>query len=74
MSAPTKGSATSESRIEVEWLELVGDDTGGSTILSYHLQWDEGDPDATDFVDLIGLTSYFIGDSFTVFTNLAMKG
>lgn len=40
MVMPIKGPATDQTQIEVLWVALVGDDTGGSTITSYNLQWD----------------------------------
>lgn len=40
MLAPSQGSSTSETQIEVNWNALTGDNTGGVAILSYNLQWD----------------------------------
>jgi len=34
---PFEGPATDDTRIQVSWSPLVGDATGGSTILSYNL-------------------------------------
>lgn len=41
-SAPSSGSTTSTSLLEVSWNALNSPDNGGSTILSYHLVWDYG--------------------------------
>ena len=35
---PFEGLATDDTRIQVNWNPLVGDATGGSTILSYNLE------------------------------------
>lgn len=43
MASPAKGSSTSESQIQVTWTALsTALTTGGSTVLSYNLQWDSG--------------------------------
>lgn len=47
MTAVTRGSATSETQIEVNWSALTGTDTGGSSIDTYNLQWDAGTNGAT---------------------------
>lgn len=53
MAAPTRGSGTTESQIEVIWLPLTGDNTGDSPITSYNLQWDAGTNGAQWF-DILG--------------------
>jgi hypothetical protein len=55
MITPTRGFATSESLIEIEWLPIPADsdETGGSAIDSYNLQWKVKDS-ADDYVDLVG--------------------
>ena len=53
MGQPTRGSATTETQIQVNWNALTGVSTGGSAITSYNLQWDQGNG---TYVDLIGQT------------------
>ena len=40
--APTRGALSSTDRIEVVVEALTGEDTGGDTILSYHIEYDGG--------------------------------
>jgi hypothetical protein len=40
MAAPTSGSGTSNTQIEVDWVALASGYDGDSTILSYILYWD----------------------------------
>ena len=57
MATPTKGAQSSETQLEVDWVALTSTaDTGDSSILSYHLQWDSGSSGAT-FTDLVGYPS-----------------
>mmetsp|Transcript_29136 Transcript_29136/g.28195 ORF Transcript_29136/g.28195 Transcript_29136/m.28195 type:complete len:170 (-) Transcript_29136:3102-3611(-) len=54
MADPTRGSLTSSTDIEVEWLALtLGSETGDSTILSYNLEWDAGSS-GVSYVELVG--------------------
>lgn len=39
---PTNGANTSHLQLHVEWNALQNDNTGGTAILEYELQWDEG--------------------------------
>ena len=39
MLTPTRGTDTSIYQIEIDWTALTGNDTGGSTILSYVLSY-----------------------------------
>ena len=41
-SAPTRNSATGESAIVIDWTALVSPENGGSAVISYNLQWDQG--------------------------------
>jgi hypothetical protein len=41
MNTPTQVFST-DYNIEVNWVELTGDATGNSDILSYNLYWDDG--------------------------------
>ena len=59
MALPIKGPATDQTQIEVVWQILLGDDTGGSTITSYNLQWDT-DGTETQFVELVGESQSYI--------------
>lgn len=54
MSSPTRGSQTSTSQIEVVWTALTAPNNGYSSILSYHLQWDNGVGNFASPIDLIG--------------------
>jgi len=55
MSAPTRGADTLSNRIHVEWAALsTSPANGGSSVLSYNLQWDSGTNGAT-WTNLIGL-------------------
>jgi hypothetical protein len=52
MATPTMGSSTSTTSLHIEWLALVfGQPTGGASIDSYHLQWDQG---TGAWADLVG--------------------
>jgi hypothetical protein len=57
---------TDDTRVHVSWAALVGDDTGGATILSYNLEqyvsgvWQE----------LAGETNYYKETSFLCQTNI----
>ena len=64
MNTPTRGTSTSISQIQVDWVALTLDaDKGGSTILSYHLQWDQG---TSTYVDLIGFSTESTATTYTV--------
>lgn len=64
MNTPTRGSSTTVSQIQVNWVALTTDaDKGGSTILSYHLQWDQG---TGSWADLIGLSTESTATTYTV--------
>ena len=70
MSAPTRGSQTSETQVEVEWTALTAvDDLRGSVITSYHLQWDEGTT-GVSWYDLTGFSMFYLGTSFIVTSGL----
>lgn len=53
--APTRGSATGPTQLEVNWSSLTTPDDGSSAVLSYHLQYDDGTA-AVTWTDVIGLT------------------
>ena len=59
---PFEGPATDDTRIQVSWNQLVGDETGGSTILSYNLEMQIGGV----FNELVGQTTYFQSTSYLI--------
>ena len=63
MTIPTKNAGTSESQIIVDWAALVAN--GGSTITSYHLQYDNNSG-GTTWSDLIGLSPASIAQTYTL--------
>jgi hypothetical protein len=68
--APTRNNLlTSISSITVDYLEVTGYATGGATILSYELQWDQG-PNVATWVTLVGFDSDSLATQFTVPTTL----
>ena len=72
MNTPTEGTLTNEAQIEIEWAALsTAAETGGSTILSYNLQWHDGldDIDAS-WVSLAGDISEYPGTSYIVTLNV----
>ena len=69
MNTPQRGAFTSYTQIHVEWQEQSGDETGGSPIVSYYLQWDAGTAEA-EWHDLVGLTSPNLATSFIVSTGV----
>jgi len=69
MSAPTSGSTTSSSQIEVDWTALTtAAQTGGASITSYHLQWDAGTN--TTWYDVIGLSPSYTSTSVILSTSI----
>ena len=69
MNTPSRGTSTTISQIQVNWLPLSATaDMGGSTILSYHLQWDAGSGSSgtTTWYDLIGLSADSTALTYTV--------
>jgi titin len=69
MSAPAKGSSTSESQIEVTWSAPTAPSNGGSAILSYHLQWDAGTSGVT-WTDVVGLSPAYSSTSIIITTGI----
>lgn len=66
----SRGSATSEIQIEVFWSALTTEaETGGSAILSYNLQYDQG---GNLWTDLAGFTNDYTLLTYTVTDNLAL--
>lgn len=73
MAAPFRGTSTTESQIHVKWVALEGDEIRGSTISSYHLQWDKG-TDGVTWFDLSGLTSQNLDLEFIVHNSDVVGG
>lgn len=69
MSAPSSGSSTSSSQIEVTWTALTtAAETGGASITSYHLQWDAGTN--TTWSDVVGLSPSYTSTSVILSTSI----
>lgn len=62
MGDPTEGLATDDTRIQVRWEALAGDQTGGSAILSYNLEMEVGGV----FKEIIGQTSYYKDTNYLI--------
>lgn len=69
-SAPTSGAGSSTTQIEVVIAPLTGNDTGGSQILSYHIEFDDATAGAS-WTELQGLSTNSLQTSHTV-TGLTM--
>jgi len=54
VSAPVRGSATGPTQLDVNWSSLTTPADGGSAVLSYHLQYDNGTA-AVTWTDVVGL-------------------
>ena len=64
VSTPIRGIETRATKIQTNWTALTtAAETGSSTILSYHLQWDQG---TNTWVDLVGHPSNSLLTSYTV--------
>ncbi len=74
MAAPTRGSLTSETQLEIQWVFLTSFAArGGATITSYNLQWDAG-TGLTTWSDLAGYTSSYLESHFTASTLVTPGG
>ena len=58
-------SSKSETQIVVDWTNLAAGDTGGSTILSYHLEYDDGTT-GTTWTSLVGYTPLLLSNQYTL--------
>jgi hypothetical protein len=60
MLAPLRGAQTTGTAVHVTWSAIAtgSSASGGQTtsIISYHLQWDQGNPASTTWSDLQGLS------------------
>jgi hypothetical protein len=62
---PSRNSATTKSQLRVDYAPLIGTTTGGSTITSLHLQWDQGSG-GESWYTLIGEVLPSTSQSYTV--------
>lgn len=61
---------TNESQIHIYWNELtVGDQDGGSEVLSYNVQWDQG-LNAGNFFELVGFSTPFLLQEYTILNDV----
>jgi len=67
MNEPSSGASTSTDQIEVTWGSLLRrlQSAGGSPIISYNLQWDEG-TNGQEWEDLTGVSPSFLSNNFIV--------
>lgn len=71
---PKRGSKTSSTILHVDWPTIAdytwesGGDT--TTILSYNLQWDAGDPVKNEWYDLKGYTTDYNANTFNTGTDV----
>jgi hypothetical protein len=49
--APTKNVATTQNTLVIDYMHLEGTADGGSQIINYNIQWDQGE-NIKEFVDL----------------------
>jgi len=66
---PTRGTNSSYTQLIADWVALTGTDTGGSPILSYHLQYDDSS-NGTLWTDLIGHSSDSLALTYTVSSSI----
>lgn len=67
MSAPTFGTLTSSTSIEIQWTGLtLQNDIGGSPLISYLLEVDSG----SGFNPLVGSSSPYLSLSYLMTTNI----
>lgn len=70
MSAPTRGSDTKTTQIQVDWTALTtSSDTGNSAITTYKLYWDSGTTGGT-WTCLKGCSTDYTSTSFTVTSSI----
>jgi hypothetical protein len=55
MSSVYEGTLTDDTRVHISWNQLTGDETGGSSILSYNLEILTGGV----WTELVGQTNYY---------------
>ena len=68
MYAPEEGSSTSSTQIEVTWQAITSNaHTGGGSIISYQLDWDQG---TSSWTDLQGLSSDSTALTYTISSGL----
>ena len=64
MNTPVRGENTLDSQMHIKWAGLINDETGGSVVLSYHLQWDRGS-NGVVWYDLIGHDTIYDSEQYT---------
>lgn len=70
MNAPTRGSTTGKTQIEVVWNSLtLAAEIGGAPIISYILEWDAGTNNVA-WTTLVGSTLNYLSTSFIVTTGV----
>ena len=70
MYSPSRGSQTSITQIEVDWIALTIPNNGNEPIVSYNLQWDAGTGDCSQ--DLIGNAVPYSALSYIVTQNIVL--
>lgn len=65
MGTPFDGTTIDETNIDVTWSALASPANGGSTITSYHLQYDDGTSGVT-WTDLVGLSPSSTATTYTL--------
>lgn len=68
MQAPTSGSATSSTMIQINWVALNSTQNGGSAVTSYIAYWDQGN---ATWTALVGTPSQYLGTTYTVSTDIS---
>ena len=70
MAIPTKNAGTSDTQVVVDWTAVsTSPGNGGSTVLTYNLQWDAGTSGAT-WTNLLGSSSDSLLTSYTKTTDI----
>lgn len=65
MAAPTRGSSTSDTAVQIDWLAVGSGPDGGSPVLGYALYGDGASNQAT-WTELAGYSALYTGTSFTM--------
>lgn len=61
--APTRNSATTSTTLKIDYTALTGTATGGDSILSYQLEWDNNS-NGVNWTPLTGLSPHSLSTSF----------
>lgn len=65
MTSPTRVSTSTAARFDLSWTALTSPATGGSSILSYQLEWDSGTNGVT-WSTIVGLSPFTTATTFSV--------